>query len=87
MSDIYFIVLLVIGILILFFVVFLLYLTLHALASADFGIKEITDTVHRIENMLLQLKGAETAAHEQTKSEWKICSDMLQADSDSNAEN
>ena len=78
MSDIYFMVLLVIGILILFFVVFLLYLTLHALASADFGIKEITDTVHRIENMLLQLKGAETVAHEQTKRDLKICNDMLQ---------
>lgn len=85
MSDIYFMVLLVIGILNLLFVVFLLRSNLHASApkfpeikSYDYEINKIMETVRETEDMLLQLKGAETATHEQTKRDLKICNDMLQ---------
>lgn len=85
MSDIYFVVLLVIGILNLLFVVFLLRSNLLVSApkfpeikSYDYEINKIMETVRKNENMLLQLKGTEPITQEQIKSKLKICNDMLQ---------
>lgn len=85
MTDVYFMVLLVIGLLILLLVGFLLRLNLCVskpkfpeMKSYDFEINEIMEAVHKTEEMLLKLNGTETVAYEQTKRDLKICNDMLQ---------
>lgn len=85
MTDVYFIVLLAIGLLIFLFVVFLLRLNLcdsklklPEIKSYDFELDEITKAVHKTEELLLKLNGTETVTYEQTKRDLKICNDMLQ---------
>lgn len=85
MTDVYFIVLLAIGLLIFLFVVFLLRLNLcdskprlPEIKYYDFEINEITKAVHKNEDLLLKLNGTESTTQEQIKSKLKICNDMLQ---------
>ena len=84
MTDVYFIVLLAIGLLIFLFVVFLLRLNLcdskprlPEIKSYDFEINEITKAVHKNEDLLLKLNGTESTTQEQIKSKLKICNDRV----------